>query len=135
MKNVTNETLRNKWRWVKVHPHAEEWDDQEAFREWCLSNGYEPGLSLFCRDPSLPYGPENCYWRVPERNDPAQSWDAAMRAVWDKLDPPLTEAEAADFMRRWNTTVNLFRESAGLPLFDTRIPNEEKKEEKEDGEE
>lgn len=132
---MKRDPIVEKWYWVTSHPHAEEWDDREAFREWCLSNGYEPGLSLFRRDPSRPYGPDNCYWKTPGCNSLARSWDAAMRAVWRKLDPPLTEAEAADFRRRWNNTVNLFRGSEGLPLFDTRIQNEEKKEEKEDGEE
>lgn len=94
------ETLRKKWRNIRMHPHAPEWDDAEEFLRWCQESGYKPFSILRRRDLSLPYGPENCYW-----DDP-------------KGVPPLAEDEELEAIRRWNKTVNVLRKHFGLPLFE-----------------
>ena len=40
---------------------CEEWHDKEAFRKWCLENGWIKGLKLNRHDGSKNYCPENCY--------------------------------------------------------------------------
>jgi len=40
-----------------------EWESSfEAFKEWSLSNGYAPGLSLDRVNVDRNYGPDNCEW-------------------------------------------------------------------------
>lgn len=42
---------------------CDEWRDSfEAFMEWAVANGYQPGLQLDRRDNDGPYTPGNCRW-------------------------------------------------------------------------
>lgn len=53
-------------RGIKVCP---EWNDSfEAFRDWSLGNGYEPGLSLDRLDADKGYSPDNCEWVTKSEN-------------------------------------------------------------------
>lgn len=40
---------------------CEEWHDREAFRAWCLANGYRKGQRVDRVDSSKDYCPENCF--------------------------------------------------------------------------
>lgn len=40
-----------------------EWvNDFKCFYEWCMSNGYKPGLTLDRKDSCVGYNPDNCRW-------------------------------------------------------------------------
>lgn len=41
---------------------CKEWDDYLSFKNWSLSNGYSPDLSIDRIDPSGNYCPDNCRW-------------------------------------------------------------------------
>ena len=39
-----------------------EWSDYRVFRQWALSNGYQPDLKVERRNNDKGYYPENCCW-------------------------------------------------------------------------
>lgn len=41
---------------------CDEWSKYEPFKEWAISNGFEPGLTLDRKNPNLGYTPDNCRW-------------------------------------------------------------------------
>lgn len=84
-------------RWIRIRklPHDPAWDKLENFEAWALASGFEVGDKLMRRDSEKPYGPDNCEW------------------VRENLYGPWT----ADFIERWNKTVNVFRKAAGLSLL------------------
>jgi hypothetical protein len=44
-----------------------EWERADDFVKWCSENGYESGLRLCRKDTSKPHGPENSYFKKPEK--------------------------------------------------------------------
>lgn len=44
-----------------------EWERADDFIKWCSENGYESGLRLCRKDTSKPHGPENSYFKTPEK--------------------------------------------------------------------
>ena len=44
-----------------------EWERADDFVKWCSENGYESGLRLCRKDASKPHGPENSYFKTPEK--------------------------------------------------------------------
>lgn len=41
---------------------CDQWHDREAFRKWCIENGWKRGYRLKRKDTSKGYCPENCYF-------------------------------------------------------------------------
>lgn len=39
---------------------CEEWLSFQTFQEWCLSNGWKPGMCLVRKDKGKDFSPENC---------------------------------------------------------------------------
>ena len=44
-----------------------EFERADDFIKWCSENGYESGLRLCRKDTSKPHGPENSYFKTPEK--------------------------------------------------------------------
>ena len=50
-----------KYYGVKGIQMCKEWlEDFTAFRDWCLDNGWKPGLHTHRKDPTKDYSPDNC---------------------------------------------------------------------------
>lgn len=90
--------LLEKFHTMTQEPHVPEWDSRAAFFDWCIMRGFEPGMQLRRKDPSQPFGPQNCELAYTRQSE-AQ------------------EAAEAEWVRLWNETVNRLRRAAGLPLF------------------
>lgn len=92
--------LYQTWRRVMRNPHCAEFNEFFSFYSWAVRNGYSPGAWLRRNDKSLPYGPDNCSWLTPEREE--------------------TPFEKDKFIREWNTAANAIRKYCGMePLKGT----------------
>lgn len=62
MKQRCNNPKNQKYKWygAKGVTYCEEWESVEVFYKWCLSNGYEEGLTLDRIDSNGNYEPKNC---------------------------------------------------------------------------
>ena len=47
---------------------CKEWLEFIPFRDWCLNNGYKPGLHIHREDPLGDYGPDNCVFLTPSEH-------------------------------------------------------------------
>ena len=88
--------LYNAWRSMRKHPHIDLWESYQVFYTWSMYNGYTVEAWLRRIDDTLPYGPDNCAWYIPEKE---QSFTAE-------------EKERAD---EWNKVVNRIRKHFGMP--------------------
>lgn len=57
------------------------WADYPTFRDWALSNGYVPGLSIDRRDSDGDYSPENCEWVTRSENSRRQTRKPRLKLV------------------------------------------------------
>ena len=66
MRERCNNPRSEKWRHYggRGITVCEEWSDYVTFRDWALSNGYEPGLELDRLDNDRAYEPNNCMFRT-----------------------------------------------------------------------
>lgn len=44
------------------------WVNYTTFRQWALTNGYSPGLSIDRKDSDKNYDPDNCHWVTRSEN-------------------------------------------------------------------
>ena len=72
----------------------------QNFYKWAIESGYQVGAKLYRYDENKPYSPDNCVW-----------------CMMIPRDKKFTEQEQADFTKKWNETVNVFRVAAGLEPF------------------
>ena len=95
----SGERLYEYWKRVRLYHHAPVFDLFMDFYQWAMDNGYSDDLKLRRRDPSLPYGPDNCVWIHPTQ--PAR--------LYSKQDQEVAA--------RWNETVNRLRIHFGMKPF------------------
>lgn len=91
-------------KWVDMRKKAcvtPEFLNFRYFYDWCMQSGYSYGSWLLRRDSTLPFSPQNCYWKETGKNRTLANADL----------------ERA-YVLKWNKTVNRFRRHYGLPLFD-----------------
>lgn len=83
--------------WVRINkfPHCKEWECFPTFYEWAMENGYEVGTWLNRDDNDKPYSPDNCIWYKPQSDGISPEW--------------------AEWIKRWNKTVNRIRKHYGMP--------------------
>ena len=95
--------LYQSWRTVRKNPHLKDWDYFPAFYEWAMQSGYQVGAWLYRNDPSKPYEPGNCAWRIPVSNRKkipstwADDWNKAVNRIRKHYGmPPLEGTEYVD---------------------------------------
>lgn len=87
-------------RGIKV---CQEWEESsDAFVAWCLSHGYEPGLSVDRRDNDGPYSPDNCRMATP-KEQASNRRDNVMITVGEEMHT------LAEWARRIGTTNTAIR--------------------------
>ena len=103
--------LRKKWLAIQRVGCCKEWaDDFWAFYHWAVDNGYEVGDMIRRTEYNTPHSPANTTVRE----------CAKVRHFTD----------SAEFIARWNRTVNVFRKHEGLELFavvETQVITEREK--------
>lgn len=110
MKEYFNQTeliaeLRLKWRAILRAGCCQEWaDDFWAFYYWAVDNGYEIGDIIRRTEYNSPHSPANTTVRPCGK----------VRHFTD----------SAEFISRWNRTVNVFRKHEGMELFEVAEPIE-----------